>query len=152
MQDVNRITPALPVGAMQTYAIGSPIATHWRPATCAEVSCRAYVEGFSITIDPNTDLGKAQLAYVRSDLSRPRPAREFVGELIRFTYPPGTKPFASPEHDSHVLPLDRPEVFLRVPGDWRGATGPTLVYDRPDQWVDDFATNADRIKTAIERG
>ena len=51
MQDVFRIEPALPAHAMKTYQIYSPISTHYRPATCAEVQCAAYEHGWRTRVE-----------------------------------------------------------------------------------------------------
>ena len=55
-----RIPPALPVHQMKSYRIVVPRATHWRPATCAESDCQAYLLGWLTTVDEGTDLGRGR--------------------------------------------------------------------------------------------
>lgn len=137
---------------MLTHAFIAPIQTHFRPATCAEVECDEYVKGFMLIADERTDLGIAQVAYVRTDRDRsPSSIERREDGLTYVTYPPGTRPFAGPRHD-HVVPLEREPVFYSHGGDFRAETTQRRVFDRPDQWVDDFATHLDDINSTRERG
>jgi hypothetical protein len=41
-----RVAPLLPAWAMKTFQVASPRATHFRPASCAEAECDAYLHGW----------------------------------------------------------------------------------------------------------
>lgn len=149
---VNRITPALPVQAYTTFGISSPLATHWKPATCAQVDCEAHLHGWATTVMPGSDdealLLKAADGMI--DGHRRRFTRETQPDgFIRYVFGPEQACFRAGQHR---VPLERPEIYTRRGGDWRAATTGTRRYDRADQWLDDFATNQDRIATAQERG
>lgn len=136
-RQVNRIDPKLPPQSMKTYQIVAPISTHTRPATCEEVLCQNYRNGFKILTDPNTDLGQAQATYLRADRSRTwRSVNE--GGLIVFYAPPGSQCFAE-----HRAPLDREPFYLRREGDYRGNPRGTepFKHTTPESWVDDFASH-----------
>lgn len=161
-QRLNRIEPKLPVQAMETYAIKAPLATHFRKAMCKEVECQAYQEGWLTLIDESSQLGLEQASYLRYDSGRhfKEMRSEEAGDMLKrsdipggltaFFFFPGQEAFPSPEHE-HQIRLDRPEIFLKVGGDWRGyTTVPKQM--RVDDWVDSFEEHQDTLARAIERG
>jgi hypothetical protein len=133
-----RIVPALGPAAYVTYSIASPIATHTRPATCEEVNCPAYLSGW--TTRAPADL----VPVVQSSGRRPAAVTRDGAETV-FTFAPGTECFRS---STHRVSLDRPEVFLRRGGDWRGNPAGLSPYRhaRPGDWVEDFAEHQARIE------
>lgn len=143
-----RIPPALPVHQMKSYRIVVPRATHWRPATCAESDCQAYLLGWLTTVDEGTDLGRRQAHYIRRESGRRYREERTEAGLTDFTFEPGQKCFAE-----HELRNDRPERFLVTGGDHRGnPTGERYEHAGPEQWTDDFATHQDRLAAIIEKG
>ncbi len=143
-----RLQPQLPASAVKTYQILAPVPTHFRPARCEEVDCSLSRNGFKIQVDETTDLGQAQAHYLRKESGRECiVSRE--AELTVFTFPPGTQCF-----NPHQFPLNREPRYLVRGGDWRGDPrgDPVREHDRPEDWVDDFATHQQRIKDRIERG
>ncbi len=142
---MNHVTPAGPVQAYKTYAVHSPITSHFRDATCQEIECGEYASGWITMIDVATKLGRNQANYIRLHSGRAFTVTE-VGTLVTFTFPPGQKCFAQ-----HKIPLDRPEIYTVRGGDWRATTSPARIM-RTDDWVDDFANHQDKLKTRIERG
>lgn len=144
---LNRVTPKLPANAVKTYSIRSPLATHFRKATCQEVDCANYTNGWLTRLDTAIP----QQAQLANDI-RLRLGRKFVaverGTIVEFTFPPGQQCFAR-----HQVPLQRPEFYVVRDGDWRGnPRGTAPVQRTADDWLDDFANHQDRLKTAIERG
>lgn len=135
----------------RTFGIANPGATHWRPATCVEVDCAAHRDGFRVVCDLRTRLGVDQARYIRDKAGRAfTHAFTEDGRVITFTFPAGQRCFIA-----HRLPLGRPALFIVRNGDHRGPGRRPLErrqYDRPDQWVDDFATHQDRLATAARRG
>ena len=140
-----RIQPHMPVQAYKTYQAAMPLATHWRPATCAEVDCSWYLAGWK-TIVP---AGGEHEALVRGS------GRKFTeetqpGGLIEFRFEAGQQCFQAA---THRLPVGRPERLFVRDGDWRGnPTGWRREHTRPEDWQEDFAEHQDRLKTAIEEG
>jgi hypothetical protein len=134
----------------ETWSIASPLATHHRRATCAEVECTAHANGWTTTVDLGTELGRRQAGYIRNDRTRHCVERPGDGPgTVVFTFPAGQECFAA---GNHFVPLDRPEIYRRAVGDGRRLIVPGTArrYDRGDQWADDMHTHTDRLAT--ERG
>lgn len=150
MRPLNRVTPRVPVQAMQSYEIAAPAGTHWRPATsCAEVECGAHLHGWRSVFDESTELGRQQADYVRRQSGRAyREERDERG-LTVFTFEAGQNCFALGKHQVRT---GRPELYVVRGGDWRANTGVIRRHTRPEDWVEDFAEHQDRIATAIEQG
>jgi hypothetical protein len=148
---LNRIPPAGPAHAYKTYGIAMPLATHWRPATCEEVDCAAYRNGWVTTVDLSTDLGKRQFEHCKGDRSRSYSMQRPELNLIKFVYAPGNRCFSAGDHR---LPLGRPARFYVAGGDYRGNPRGirTRVHQRAADWVEDFAGHQGRLAAAIERG
>lgn len=125
----------------QTYSLSAPLATHWRPVTCAEVECDEYVRGFAVVVPVDSP----QADYVRADRTRRHRESRTPDGLARFEFEPGTAPFSDPRHD-HRAPTGRPPLYLVRPGAMgvydRAAT---RVHSGPDPWVDDCRTHLERL-------
>lgn len=144
MRPVNRITPALPPQAMKTYALAAPPATHWRPATCAEVECPAYLNGWETRVPAGSELAE----QARALKGQYHFAETRDGDDAVFTFPPGQPCFRA---TTHQVPLEREPVYLVRDGDWR-AYGPARVHVRPGDWVEDFGTHQQHLADRLERG
>lgn len=146
--DGMRLPAALPMGAYKTYQIVTPLHSHFRPATCAEVECEAHAHGWITRVDEATELGQRQAHYIRQQSGRAfREQREASG-LTSFVFQAGQKCF-----QQHRVRLERPEIYVRRDGDWRGnPTGNVVRHQRPADWQEDFAEHQDRIATELERG
>jgi hypothetical protein len=134
-----RIAPTIGAQHVQTWNISAPRSTHFRPATCAEVECDPHVHGWVTVVPAGSDL---EAIVRRSGRSFTEERRD--GGLIAFTFPAGQTCFLVGEH---VVPLERPELYLVRDGDWRGNPRGTRPrrYDKAYQWVDDMATHLERI-------
>ncbi len=148
-RDPFRVEPKLPAGAMQTYAIHAPRATHWRAASCAEVGCAGYLNGWRTVLHPVDQA--AQVAYIRGDRTRRHEeVPGLVDGMVVFTFEAGQRCFS---HTSHRVRLDRQELYVVRGGDWRGnPDGMLRRHVRPCDWVDDFANHQARITDKIGRG
>jgi len=143
-----RFTPAMPVQSYVTWTVAAPTAPgagFWRAATCDEVDCPAWAGGWVSKIDEATPLGHAQAAYLRSDRTRRSSEERGPDGLTWFTYAAGQTCFQAAEHRVRA---GRPPLFLVRGGDWRANLGGGRVYDRDDQWVDDFASHQQRLIAA----
>lgn len=148
---VSHFAPPMPPQAYKTYGMAMPLRTHWRRATCEEVGCEAYRNGWVSTFDVATELGQRQYAYCKEDRSRSFSVQRPMLTLVKFVYPPGSRCFRS---DEHRLPLDRPARFYVAEGDFRGNPRgiPVRVHARADDWVEDFSLHQQRLADAIEKG
>lgn len=142
---VFRIDPKMPVDSYQTYQAVRPVKTHTRPASCREVDCSAYLQGWESIIDVSTDLGRRQANYIRL-----RSGRHFTahpdGSRVRFRFAAGQRCFAE-----HRIDIDKPTIFLKRGGDWRATTFAS-VQMRAEDWVDDFANHQIQLAETIEKG
>jgi hypothetical protein len=154
MQDfarfAQRVEPKLPPGAMQTYDVSAPLETHWRSATCAEVECKAFMQGWSSDVlDGSVDEARLAKAY-ESDFRRGAIRGEKLETgFIRYHFPAGTACF---RQAWHKLPLERPALFMVRSGDWRGTDGVIRRFATGADWVDHFATHLDGISERVSRG
>lgn len=144
-----RIKPNMPASAYSTFAISAPKSTHTRPATCEEVECANYKRGWLMKLDLGTDLGQRQAYYIKHSSGRKYKVTDQRDGLVTLEFAPNQPCFAE-----HRVPIGRPEKFLVKGGDYRGnpLKTPTRVHKKPEFWVEEFAENQDRIKTAIEKG
>lgn len=146
MRSIFRVEPRLPAAAFKTYAISSPLSTHYRDGTCEEAGCLAQRHGWQTNVDEATDLGEKQAHYIRKLSGRRfRERRTEIG-LTAFEFEAGQRCFAA-----HKVPLDRPEFYIVRDGDWRGNPYGTKAYlhSGPDSWVNDFGEHQDRLARVV---
>jgi len=145
--NVFRIEPAMPPHAYKTYAMLSPITTHMRKATCEEVGCDQYRQGWRVHVQA---LPPDLLHAARTSGRRYREEHVAEGQTY-LVFEPGQPCFKA---ETHRAPIGRPPLFLVREGDHRGNPRgtPTRLYDRPDQWVDDFATHQDNLADELRKG
>ena len=170
MRPLTRIPPTLPVTGMKTYTAATPLATHWREATCTEHDCEAQRTGWLTIIDErhtrdvgaaDTPAGSVELLEAMSDQSqrqayyiRHLSGRAFVesvdegtGHTI-FDFGPGQTCF-----ERHVIKTDRPEIYVVRGGDWRGNPRQEgMTHASAADWVEDFSEHQDRIANRVNRG
>lgn len=150
MRKLTRLEPQLPAGAMKTYQVIAPVETHYRRATCAEVECGHYINGWRTPIDESTDLGKRQAYYLRNNSGRHfTEDRNLMPGLTMFTFEAGQTCFSA-----HQVRLDKPEVYLVKGGDWRGNPAGTKSKQHANaaDWVEDFSKHQDALKTRLNQG
>lgn len=137
---LNRIEPKLPPHLMNTHLILAPVATHFRPATCEEVGCPHFLEGWRLRIDA---LPAQTVHAAKTSGRRWRELQVAEGETY-LVFEPGQPCFKS---FSHRIRLDRPELFIKREGDYRGnprGLDPT-TFSGPDAWADSLGTQLDQI-------
>jgi len=144
MQSVNRIDPAMPVGAYQTYSITSPQDVQVK-AACEQVGCAAWQYGWESAIDERADFGRAQAAYIRTQSGRTFREQKRGDGLTVFRFEAHQRCFA--DHQT------RPEIYLVRDGDWRGnPTGRQRQHTSPDNWLEDFGEHQQRIADQQKKG
>lgn len=146
MQRMNRIDPQGRVQDYKTYQILSPLSTHWRPATCAEVDCPEYVNGWRVRTEglPPDMVHAARTSGRRFTELDVSPTEHWL------VFEAGQPCFRA---QLHRQLLDKQEIFVTRDGDFRGnPTGQVRKHTRAEFWVEDMAENLDRVRAFQERG
>jgi hypothetical protein len=143
---VNRTAPVGPVQAYRTYAVLPARGGGSRPASCEEVGCPNYLQGWKTILSRTS---QADLIAVVRGLVTKKFFEEVDGDLVTFTFPAGQECFQAKGHKIQV----RPERYVVRAGDHRGnPTGQVRVHQRPADWVEDCALHLDKIATEVRRG
>lgn len=146
---INRIPPRMDTRAYMTFASRSPLATHSRKATCAEVGCKFWTEGMTIPlagIDPELE----HVARHSGRQFREVDGVNFgVGEGRFLVFPPGQPCFVS---QSHRISLERSAFYFVGRGDHRSFDVRQATPRREDDWVDQFANHQAKLREAQDRG
>lgn len=144
---LNRIEPAIGPEHVKTYAIVRKDGIHVRPATCAEVECEQWKNGWITRVPTGSDLD-AYLASrkhgrVFDSLDTGRGERSYM-------FRPGQSCF---RESTHRLPIEREPLFVVRDGDWRGnPRGTPAVQRSAADWTDDFANHQQHIADIRQRG
>lgn len=136
---------------MHTFGIRRPAQSHWRPASCAEVECQAYMHGWVTAIDEASSLGQTQAAWIRGGSRRRYTEARGLDGLTLFTFPAEQPCF---DAASHRRALDREPLFVVVGGDWRGNPRriPVRRHRNAEDWRDDFGENQQTLADLQRRG
>jgi hypothetical protein len=138
---LNRVTPQGDPAHYKTYAISAPVATHFRAATCEEVACPQYLNGWRTDIDVSTVDGRDLADYVKSGKHGRAFREDRSGEgMVAFIFPPGQKCFKA---STHRTPLDREPNYAIVAGDHRQYGAVQHVGERA--WLDDFGAHQEAV-------
>lgn len=143
---MQRIVPQLGPESYKTFQIAAPLSTHWRPATCEEVQCPNYVNGWQVRVE---GLAEEDL-YLATHCGRSwQRASVALGETY-LVYAAGQPCFRS---SSHRVRVEREERFVVTGGDWRGnPRQERREHLNAADWQEDMAGHLDQLHTAIGRG
>ncbi len=133
--------------AFKTYEIIAPLSTHYRPASCLEVGCRAYENGWQTRLLPGTPEHSMVLS-LKGKYVYTGPVRQEDGTDV-FTFAPGQPCFRTAQHRVSV---EREPFYVVRGGDARGNPRGERASRTARDWVDDFAEHQDKIASARERG
>jgi len=122
----------------KAYQIVAPVSTHFRKATCKEVECRGYVNGWVTRVLPDSP----QALYIRAHSGRRFIESRNEDGTASFTFPPGQMCFRASDH--HVS-LEREPIYVVRDRD-------AVSRRESHNWVDDFATHQQSLRDALERG
>ncbi|MFJ4624225.1 hypothetical protein [Streptomyces sp. NPDC088812] len=142
-----RWEPKMAPDAYKTYAIVSPLTSHFRPATCAEVDCPHYLHGWRVRVESLTpDLLHAARNSGRRYTEQPVAAGE-----TWLVFEAGQACFKAREHRTR---MDRAPLYVVRDGDHRGNPRGTRarLHQRPENWVEDFAEHQQKLADEIEKG
>lgn len=130
--------------AVVRHIFAAPTRTHWRRATCEEVDCVAWREGWVVDIDTNQDPGAGQALFLRSRRDRWRFTEEpLPGNRTRFRFPAGQTCLKAAGH--RIRNRDVPGVFAIAADGQR----PRVV--SPEQWTNEFGETLDRLAAIQNR-
>jgi hypothetical protein len=144
---LHRIEPLMDAAAYKTYAMVAPLSTHWRSATCAEVNCPEYVNGWRVHLEALTpDLQQA----ARRSGRRWREERVAEGQTY-LVFEAGQPCFRASQHRMRI---ERPELFVVRDGDHRGNPRGTKarLHQNPEHWREDFAEHQQKLADEINKG
>lgn len=133
--------PVAHPGAYQTWSTR----WYWRQATCEEVDCEQWRQGWVTAVDESTDLGRRQADYIRYHSRRAFRVVTTPAGWTAFEFPAGQTCFSV---GKHRVSAEREPLYVAQAGDWRGTAGRARVYDRGDQFADDLHTHTDKIAAA----
>lgn len=144
-----RIPPAMEPQQYKTYRLVAPKSSHWTKATCAEVDCAPYKNGWTSLVDETTVKG-AQTAHAIRTMYRVgayREERMLNGTL--FTFSAGQPCFQA---STHMKRIQRPDLCLVQGGDYRGNPLhiPTVTHTKPEFWAEDFAEHQNKLAKIID--
>ncbi|MFD8075805.1 hypothetical protein ACFV3E_24510 [Streptomyces sp. NPDC059718] len=144
---VSRPEPLMHAAAYKSYQVLQPLSTHWRPATCAEVQCPHYEEGWGVRVE---NLTPDLLHEAKNSGRRYREWRVAEGETW-LLFEPGQPCFRS---KTHRIQIGRPPLYIVRDGDHRGNPRGTAarLHHNPDNWRDDFAEHQQRLADEIKKG
>lgn len=128
----------IPGNSHRTYQIVAPRSTHFRPATCEEVDCAAWRNGWKTLVPDDSP----QAEYIRSGGSGRRYVEstghaDLAGGVAEFMFEAGQKCFAA---DKHVVPLEREPLFNVRENDL------TRRHTRPELWAEDMDEHLSKIR------
>lgn len=140
------LQPRLPVTAVKTYAIRSPLTTHIRPATCAEVDCPNYRHGWRVHVEA---IGPELAHTARTTGARFREVHVSEGHTY-LEFEAGQICFGASRHRVEV---GRPQLFVVRDGDRRGnPSGAVRQHTKPEFWVEDFAEHQQKLADRYNQG
>lgn len=149
---VNRPDPNLPPDKMKTYGLSAPQSTHYRRASCREVECANYANGWRSGFNVTQPEQAAAARVIRDKSGRLFTIEEIKGasgriEMVVFTFGPGQECFLP-----HRVALERDPVLYVRDGDWRGnPTGRKHVFKSNVDWVDDFGEHQQRMADLVNQ-
>jgi hypothetical protein len=142
---VNRITPQGPSRAYQTHEVLAPLATHWRRATCEEIDCGEYRNGWRLRVDALTpkmlaDIDEVGYRYTRLPVA---PGETYL------IFEAGQPCFKASQHQA---PLGKPGIYRVRQGDWRMPVAGVHTFATPEDWRDHLGEHLGKIADLRQRG
>lgn len=146
MHRMNRIQPQGRVQDYRTFQITSPLSTHWRKATCAEVDCPHYLNGWRVRVEGLP----ADMLHAAKTSGRKFTELTVVEGENWLVFEAGQNCFRAADHRKL---LDRQEIFITRDGDWRGnPTGMVRKHTKPEFWIEDMQENNQAVRDFQQKG
>lgn len=143
---------ALNLETHRTFSVVTPPDTHTEPATCEQVNCQRWSEGFAVLLDTSTQGGRDRYDWIYANPGGRQWYRTVEGDVTRLDYPPGNRCY-----DQHRRILDKPAVLLVR----KGAHSDRRVVDRLPverrhvngaDFMDDLRTHTDSVLEHQRKG
>lgn len=143
----------IPVHLMKTFELRQPFDSHYRIATCAEVECKGWRQDMTVTFDLTVAQQVADANWLRNRSGLRFTYLLLAGDTkVKFVIPSGQTCMES-RLRPHRVPLERDPFMLVRGGDFRGnPTGQRMRHTSPESFVDNWATDLDKLNTVRERG
>ena len=135
----------LPSNAMQTFTLKRPPgAEFWRKATCEEIDCGHWRNGWETRIDISTELGQEQVAYIIKHSKRSYSMERESEDIVCFTFTPGQMCFGAADHR---IAIEREPLYLH-----RAGLATPRRHTRGADWMEHMHEQTDKTITLKERG
>lgn len=141
------LQPLMDAAAYKTYEVRSPLVSHFRPASCAEVGCQHYLNGWQVRVEALTE----DLLHAARNSGRRYVEQHIAEGETWLMFEAGQPCFKARQHRA---PVGRPPLYLVRDGDQRGNPRRTKarLHQRPENWVEDFAEHQQKLADEIEKG
>ncbi|MEU1554310.1 hypothetical protein ABZ517_16525 [Streptomyces scabiei] len=125
----------------QRYSIKAPLGTHFRPATCQEVDCPQYRNGWRTRLEV---LNPRDRHYVLKESGRRYRLQEVAEGETYAVFEPGQQCFQVSRHRARV---HRPEAYSV-------ADGRRLLrsHTKPEFWIEDLHEYSDKYQQLKKKG
>lgn len=138
----------MPDRMYKTYQIAAPIDTHTRKATCEEIGCTAYRDGW--TYAKSGLIAEDLYELVTHAGKRYREVKLDDSAEIYLVFEPDQPCFQAA---SHRISLERPQFFFAGRGAGTAySPRQATQFDNGEQWADSFAHHQDVINRVFEEG
>lgn len=126
-----------------TFSIHTPLNTHWRKATCSEVNCPQYLNGWGLRVESHD----ATIVYAAEHSGRKFYRKEVSPGETWLVFEAGQPCF---QEANHRKKLDREEFYLLRRGDFRSYGEPYKL--SASSWSDSFGENQENLYAATQKG
>jgi hypothetical protein len=140
-----RLEPQMQPGAYQTFQVVAPLSTHWAPATCAEVDCGEYANGWRLRVEGLTE----QDVHLATHCGRKFERVPVAPGETWLVFEAGQPCFKASQHRKRI---DREERYIIRGGDHRANPGGERRETSATGWLDDFGEHQDQLAERLERG
>jgi len=140
------VQPLMPAGFYKTYQVKMPLSTHWVPATCEDVGCADYLNGWRVRVE---GLTPEMLHTARTSGRAYKETSVAQGETW-LVYSAGQPCFRA---STHRQPAERPGIYIVRGGDFRGnPRGDRRIHRNGQEWTEDFSEHLGKISDEIKKG
>lgn len=124
----------------RAYTIKAPLSTHFRSATCAEVDCPNYRQGWKV----RTDGLSQQMLHTAMNSGRKFSWLHVSEQENWLVFEAGQPCFESQRHRKR---LEREELFVV-----RDGRSTPVRHTRPELWMEDLHEHTDKLAEARKEG